>query len=192
LKGETEMKKEERPEQTIVVNINLTRCMMALLALALLTMAFLGYLAWGHEEVAASSPQAPVAAATGMRQYYLTKAAYNGNEPTGAGVCASGYHFASLWEILDPSNLEYNTDLGRARDDSGSGPPTYDGWVRTGYSSNNGTTAGQANCNSWSTTAGYGTRARMTSDWTGTKHLHVWFVGTMGCSSTRYVWCVED
>jgi hypothetical protein len=196
LKGETEMERQkeqrELQEQTLVVNINLTRGLVALLTLALLTAAFLGYLAWGHKEVAASSSQAPVAAATGMRQYYLTKAAYTGGQPTGAGVCASGYHFASLWEILDPSNLEYNADLGWTRDDSGAGPPTYDGWVRTGYSSDNGTTAGQANCNSWSTTTGYGTRARMTSDWTGTKHMHVWFVGTTGCGSTRYVWCVED
>jgi hypothetical protein len=186
------MKREEQSEQTIVVNINLTQCLMALLVLALLTAAFLGYLAWGHEEVTASSPQAPAAVTADMRQYYLTKAAYTGNEPTGAGVCASGYHFASLWEILDPSNLEYNADLGWTRDDSGAGPPTYDGWVRTGYSSNNSTTAGQANCSVWSTTSGYGTTARMTSDWTGTKHMHVWFVHTNGCSYTRYVWCVED
>jgi hypothetical protein len=186
--------KEQRElqDQTLVVNINLTHGLVALLTLALLTAAFLGYLAWGHEEVTASSPRAPLAASTGMRKYYLTTDAYTGDQPTGAGVCASGYHMASLWEILDPSNLEYNADLGRARDDSGAGPPTYDGWVRTGYSSNNGTTAGQANCNSWSTTDGYGTRARMTSDWTGTKHMHVWFVGTTGCSTSRYVWCVEN
>jgi hypothetical protein len=94
--------KEEREsqEQTLVVNINLTRGLVALLTLALLTAAVLGYLAWGHERVTASSPQAPMAESTGMRKYYLTIAAYHGNEPTGAGVCASGYHFASLWEIL--------------------------------------------------------------------------------------------
>jgi hypothetical protein len=196
LKGKTEMK--EQQEQTLVININLTRGLVAVLTLALLTAAFLGYLAWGQGKAVASSPQAPLAAATNMRQYYLTTTSHDGAEAdgtdgNGAGVCASGYHFASLWEILDPSNLEYNSDLGRTRDDSGAGPPSYDGWVRTGYSSNNGATAGQANCEAWSNnTSGYGTRARVTSDWTGTKHMHVWFVGTTGCGSTRYVWCVED
>lgn len=183
-------------EQTLVINVNLTRGLVALLAAALLTVAFLGYMAWGQGEAAAASPQAPAAASTDMRQYYLTKDSYDGDQAdgtdgNGAGVCASGYHFASLWEILDPSNLKYNTTLGWTRDDSGAGPATYDGWVRTGYNSYNSDTAGRANCNVWSTTSGYGTRVRLTNDWT-VQHVHVWFVGTTGCSSTRYVWCVED
>ena len=37
-------------ENTIVMNINLTRGLVALLALALLAAAFLGYLAWGRDE----------------------------------------------------------------------------------------------------------------------------------------------
>jgi hypothetical protein len=74
-----------------------------------------------------------------MRQYYLTTTSYNGAEPDGSdgngtGVCADGYHFASLWEILDPASLKYNPSLGYVRDDSGQGPPTYlAGWIRTGY-----------------------------------------------------------
>jgi len=148
-------------EKTIVIDINLTRGLVALLALALLVAALLGYLAWNQDEVAASGPQAPLdrardrplASSAGLRGYYLTQGTYNGAEAdgtdgNGAGVCASGYHFASLWEILDPSNLKYNTTLGYTQADSGQGPPTNAlGWVRTGYLSNTSTTAGQGNCN---------------------------------------------
>jgi hypothetical protein len=183
---------QEPQEHTLIVNVNLTRGVVVLLTLTLLTAAFLGYLAWGEGRAVASSLRPSLAASSSVRQYYLTTAYSDGDEPLGHGVCAGGYHFASLWEILDPSNLEYNSDLGQTRADSGSGPPSYDGWVRTGYSSNNSTTAGQANCSVWTTTTGYGTRARVASDWTGTKHMHVWFVGTTTCNSGRYVWCVED
>ena len=186
------MNEHETQGTTIVVNVDLTRRLIACLTLGVAAAALLGYLAWGPGPASASGPASGslTASSDTPRRYYLTEAFVTGpNAPT---ACANGYHFASMWEILDPSNLEYNEVLGRTRDDSGGGPPTYDGWIRTGYSSNNGSTAGQANCNAWSTTSGNGTRARMTSDWTGTKHLHVWYVGTMACSSTRYVWCVED
>jgi hypothetical protein len=58
----------------------------------------------------------------GMRQYYLTKNLFSGNQTRNA--CASDYHFASLWEIADPSSMLYNTSLGLSSPDSGSGPPT--------------------------------------------------------------------
>jgi hypothetical protein len=163
-----------------------------LLTLALLVTVFLGYLAWGQEKAIASSPQAPLAPFPGMRQYYLTKGLYGGANASTA--CASGYHMASLWEILDPSELEYNTDLGSTTDDSGAGPPASGGWVRTGYSNDNGTTAGQANCSVWSTTSGNGTTALLPSDWAGgVADIHVWDVyGTGSCSSVGRVWCVED
>ena len=113
----------QEPEKIIVIDINLTRGLAIVLAAALLLAATLGILAWGQQEAVASSPQAPASSA-GMRQYYLTKDLYEGDEPTGtdgngAGVCAAGYHFASLWEILDTSNLKYNADLGLTADDSG-------------------------------------------------------------------------
>jgi hypothetical protein len=144
--------------------------LVALLALALLVAALLGYLAWGQREAVASGLQAPLdhardrpldhpfdlaqgrardrpfdraqdkplAASAGLRGYYLTESTYNGadadgTDGNGAGVCAEGYHFASLWEILDPSNLKYDTGLGMVRDDSGQGPPTFPyfgGWLR--------------------------------------------------------------
>ena len=127
-------------EKTIVIDINLNRGLVGLLALALLMAALLGYLAWGQREAAASGPQAsldhardrpldhaqakPLAQSSGLRGYYLTKSSYGPSRILTAPACASGYHFASLWEIMDPSNLKYNTDLGYTMDDSGQGPPT--------------------------------------------------------------------
>jgi hypothetical protein len=105
--------------------------LVALLTLALLVVALLGYLAWGRDEVAASGPQppldqarnSPLAASAGLRGYYLTQGMYNGadadgTDGNGAGVCAEGYHFASLWEILDPSTSSTTrtwAGLGRQR-----------------------------------------------------------------------------
>jgi hypothetical protein len=98
-----------------------------------------------------------------------------------------------LWEIMDPSNLKYNTDLGRTRDDSGQGPPSSGSWVRTGYSSDNSSgIIGQANCNAWTTTAGGGTQAYLRSNWAAGQDIHVWSVGDEGCVAEDSVWCVED
>jgi hypothetical protein len=185
------MKKHEA--ETMVVNINLTRGLVVVLTLALLTAGFLGYLAWGREEVSASNLQAPLGSPAGMRQYYLTT-----STPNGAGAstaCADGYHMASLWEILDTSNLKYNTTLGVARDDSGQGLPTdLAGWVRTGYDSSNISTPGMGNCNAWSSSdvSDYGTRAWLEEDWTLAQEVHVWQVGNTTCNWPSLVWCVED
>jgi hypothetical protein len=194
-------------EEVLVIEINLTRGLVALLVAGMLLAAFLGYLAWGQGEVAASAPQAPLASSTGMRQYYLTEDQYEGDEPggtdgNGAGVCAAGYHFASMWELLAPSNLKYNTDLGYTRDDSGQGPPSATpGWVRTGnVSSSTSGTVGIDNCDNWSTNdpGGSGTpkgpQARFDSNWDTAGTFPGWVVenNVTGCGSFTRVWCVED
>ena len=189
-----------KDEKVIVIDINLTRGLLALLALALLMAAFLGYLAWGRGVVAASGPQAPLdhaqakplAQSSGMRGYYLTTSVYRGAGALTA--CAEGYHFASLWEIIDPSNLKYDTTLGKTRDDSGQGPPVYLGWVRTGYVSSVSSTAGTGNCNAWTSSGVYdqGTEARLPTDWTAGQGIHVWEVFTNSCNNWVSVWCVED
>jgi hypothetical protein len=199
--------------------------LVGLLALALLVAALLGYLAWGQREVVASGLQAPLdhpfdlaqgraqdrpfdraqdkplASSAGLRGYYLTESTYNGadadgTDGNGAGVCAEGYHFASLWEILDPSNLKYNTDLGATLGDSGQGPPSYwRGWVRTGYYNTTTTTvAGHANCNAWtsSSDSDSGTYAVLPDYWTTGQDVHVWEVSASKCYMTRRVWCVAD
>ena len=183
---------KEQSGHTLVVNIHLTRGLAILLFATLLTAAWLGYLAWGQKEAAASGPDSPLAATAGMRRYYLYNAVSDATQALTA--CASGYHMASLWEMLDTSNLQYNTALGVFGTDSGSGPPTvWSGLVRTGYSSNNGTTAGQANCNAWTSTSGNGTYVSLPSNWTAApQDIHVWTVGTTSCGNPADVWCMED
>ena len=79
-----------------------------------------------------------------MRQYYLTVIGYYPTQILTA--CADGYHFASLWEILNISKLQYNNSLGFNSTDSGSGPNTTSGWVRTGGGENySSMTPGNAN-----------------------------------------------
>ncbi len=174
--------------------------LVGLLALALLVAALLGYLAWNQGEVAASGPQSPLnhardrslASSAGMHGYYLTKTLHKG--VTAPTACAEGYHFASLWEILDPSNLKYDTILGKTKADSGQGPLTGTiGWVRTGYKINNTSTAGQGNCNAWTSSSGSGTNVRLPSNWTaGGQDIYVWEVLTTSCGASTYVWCVAD
>src|SRR5436309_14626346 len=58
--------------------------------------------------------------ADGRRRFYLTKESFQGNQAITA--CASGYHMASRFEILDVSVLQYDTGKGLTTDDSGAGP----------------------------------------------------------------------
>jgi hypothetical protein len=173
---------------------------MALLAVAVLVTAFLGYLVLRPGRAAADAQvlemQTVQSSYAPLRQYYLTSSyAYNGSQATSA--CAAGYHMASLWEILDPSNLRYNTSLGDSRADSGMGPPTVSfGWVRTGHNNDTGTAPGQANCNTWSSASGVhnGTTVRLATDWSAAdqQDMFVWDVGVRACSDTAPVWCVAD
>lgn len=180
---------------------------VALLALTLLMVISLSYLAWSQQEAAASDPHAPLvsvqggplAASTGLRQYYLTKNTYTGVNASTA--CDTGYHFASLWEILDPSSLKYNTDKGFTTDDSGHGPPTTgvaNAWVRTGYDSNASDTdpTGQVNCDAWTSESlsDWGTYVRLSDDWENsfTQNVHVWNTTQGVCANTLHVWCIAD
>jgi hypothetical protein len=115
-------------EKTIVIDIQLNKGLLWILVAIALLSAVLLYLTLSEKPAEASFQ----AQATGQRQYYLSKNIARGHQPTTA--CATGYHMASLWEIADPSNLLYNTTLGRTRADSGLSPTTGDtGWVRTGF-----------------------------------------------------------
>ena len=171
-----------------------------LLTLAIIAIIFLGYLVVAQESVAASSQQVPAVAAARMRQYYLTKDSFKGSKPSGsngsgAGVCANGYHFASLWEILDPSNMKYDTLLGDDSLDSGKGPPSFtSGWVRTGSSSNNSPNPGHANCSNWELVTGFGTVVSLTTNWTDSSNrdIFVWDAAFQPCGLEVQVWCMED
>ncbi len=183
---------QQEEQHTLVISMELTRGLMVLLSLALLTVGFLATLAHGRRMALASAPAAPVAAADSVRHFYLTKGTYGGANALTA--CASGYHMASLWEILDPSNLTYHTDLGQTRHDSGEGPTTFRGWVRTGYMSNNSDIVGRANCDVWTNgMTGHGTTAALPNSWNADwEDLHVWNTQVFACNDVNRVWCVED
>jgi hypothetical protein len=107
---------------------------------------------------------------------------------------------ASIWEILEPSHLRYNTILGAGAPDAGQGPPVwlatdYHGWIRTGNGGSTLDITGLANCAAWTSNDAqhWGTTATLPTYWhAGMEDLHVWDVGTWACSATLRVWCVED
>ena len=169
--------------------------LVVLLTLALLATATLGVLFLWDGRADASPSGGPQQLSVSPRRYYLTSSVVAANNALTA--CATGYHTASLWEILDTTNLEYNGTLGLTLTDSGSGPPnTYPGWVRTGYNSASSTTPGYGNCLAWTTTNNIysGTRVRLPLDWTVAAEWSApWEADAETCDhpSTR-VWCVED
>ena len=187
-------REQNEQDRTLIININLTKELLVWSTVVISAIVFLGYLIWGGQEAAAAGRQVAPAASTGMRQFYLDD--YPATGATALSVCAEGYHMASLWEILDPSNLRYNPELGMTRDDSGAGPVTYWGWVRTGYLADTDNVAGRANCDAWTTSDGaaYGTIVNLPNGaWSPSyADLHVWYAGTSPCSNYNATWCVED
>jgi len=128
------------------------------------------------------------------RFYYLTKSTFAGDQPIGA--CAANYHFASLWEIFDTSNLQYDTSLGFTRTDSGKGPPQEAAWIRTGSDANSTSlTIGQANCSAW-TSAGAtanGTIISLPGSWAfSSDRIEPWATTTSPCSFPHRAWCIQD
>ena len=181
--------------KTIIIDVNLTRGLAVVLVVALVALALLAYLLLEHEQVSASSLDALTSGSAGMRQYYLTENDdYQGADADTA--CASGYHMASLWEILDTSNLKYNSDLGRTREDSGQGPPNQSiGWIRTGYG--DGSTMispGASNCRNWSVSVDpyRGTYAYLDYSWDNGADIGPWEFATLNCPGRIRVWCIED
>jgi hypothetical protein len=148
----------------------------------------------------ASPPQIGVtgigAQANGGHHFYLTDVNYYTDQALTA--CDSGYHMASLWEILDVSNLIYDYDhpAAHTKADSGYGPPSYwHGWVRTGQNSSGSTTTGTGNCLNWSTRSGdsSGVSVRLSRGWeTAPGDISTWDANTFACSIPGPVWCVED
>ncbi len=141
-----------------------------------------------------------------IRGYYLTKSTITGSKVLTA--CASGYHFASIWEILNTSDLHYNTALGRTNANSGNGAPAAtshstfadfpSGWIRTGG-------ANDPNCINWTSSN------RVDGGSAGTLTLSSgpppsWLMAVGGGSGTPYscdgtfsgtpvsigVWCVQN
>ncbi len=130
------------------------------------------------------------------RRFYLSKNLVDGSQALGA--CAAGFHMASMWEIHDPSNLDYDTQLGFTNGDTGQGPPTthvFDegGWIRTGSNFGQHGLVGGHSCYSWTSTVDLGTVLTLKRDW-GTASIGVspWLAANRLCSESTRVWCVED
>jgi hypothetical protein len=128
------------------------------------------------------------------RKFYLTTTVHDGAQALTA--CANDFHMGSLWEIVDPSNLQYDTELGTTNADAGSGPPSVPGgWIRTG-----GFSSGTTNCNVWSSNNPdhNGNIVLLPDDtsnfgW-GESAVRVspWLPGRGNCSTPFRVWCVQD
>ena len=131
-----------------------------------------------------------------LRKYYLTPTKYDGVGTSMA--CTDGYHMASLWEILDLSNLKYNPVLGLTSPDSGQGPPTQDSaaWVRTGYQSAGALSdgKGRANCHAWSSAESYewGSYILLSNYWNVDRIFDAWRPLIGACNNQFRVWCVAD
>jgi hypothetical protein len=119
---------------------------------------------------------------------------------------------ASLFELRDPSAIQYDTSLGLSFADSGQGPPRGEGvagnshgWVRTGNASGGDTLSpdsGEANCNVW--TSGSSTiRGTVASpagpDWADGSFgfepstvMSPWTALTAACNAPHSVWCIQD
>ena len=130
------------------------------------------------------------------RAFYLTPERHDGSQALNA--CADGYHMASIWEMLDPSNLRYDSALGVTAPDSGSGPPVIQfGWVRTGRNASRVSIAGVANCSAWTSNAtdDPGTAVMLPGIWQGetaNSPIEPWSATAASCASPVQVWCVED
>lgn len=136
----------------------------------------------------------PSTADAGRKKYYLTQDNFDGSHALTA--CDNGFHMASIWEILDPSNLKYDTELGRTTDDSGSGPPSgLEGWIHTGGADADSGGAGNANCRTWTSNSGSdaGTFVFLEHTWPGSSTaISPWQAIDANCDAVASgVWCVQ-
>jgi hypothetical protein len=122
----------------------------------------------------------------------LTNETHDGSQALTA--CAVGYHMVSLCEIHEPSNLRYDTALGLATEDSGSG------WIRTGLSAVSSGNVAVANCNAWTSNAStdFGAAADLSADWGGIANpsspIAPWESIVFNCDNHDHVrvWCLGD
>ena len=147
-----------------------------------------------QSQLSALQAQLASLANKGPRKFYLTQTQHNGAQALSA--CAAGYHMASLREIVDTSNLRYDTDLGFTVEDSGFGPPSRFGWIRTGNLATDFFTPGVGNCNAWTSAdlGDGGTVVAPNADWSdaGTA-VSPWTSAATSCNNSNLrVWCVQD
>jgi hypothetical protein len=137
----------------------------------------------------------PVAASMVRRRFYMTTSSYDGKNAANPGNCAAGFHFAGLYEIFDPSLLQYDHSLGVTGEDAGEGPiagVTHLAWVRTGEIMSTTGTEGEANCDAWSSVGGDGSGAYLGEFGLVGQTSAPWRAFINDCSFSFAIWCVED
>jgi len=126
--------------------------------------------------------------------YYLTPGEYLGDEVL--FQCAKHYHFASIWEIRDTSNLSYDLKRGLTTEESGFGPPAHiPGWLRSGA-------LDTPACDNWTSSANgeeFPELGRLGSFGTldpgqifGDQNGDGWFLENQPCWIPIHVWCASD
>jgi hypothetical protein len=140
------------------------------------------------------------------KKYFLTDAVFLPPAIFAAPACGPGFHFASLWELLDPSGLIYDVNNTLAYNgyyyDQGAGPPSGSGgWIRTGsIAEAREKVPGRDNCYRWTTTLDgtNGTVAELRDVWNLSNidyQLQVapwWRTSYQSCDKEQRVWCVCD
>jgi hypothetical protein len=126
------------------------------------------------------------------RHFYLSQSTVTGGQALSA--CAAGFHMASLWEIWDPSGLRYDTQLGTAGIDSGSGPPAEGnivptgaiGWVR-------GIGVAALDCQGWTSSAAGNDGAFAALSLLFGQEQNPWYADRTNCANPDIrVWCIEN
>jgi hypothetical protein len=145
-------------------------------------------------------PKQPTPSVGRPGNFYLTKTNHNGAEALTA--CAVGDHMASIWELQNPSNLAYSTAYGLQWTDSGLGPPTGGGWIRTGAAASGAapdphkafTTL--ANCLAWTSAnaSDFGNLVNLHIPWLNEPDANMapWKISSASCNTKTAVWCVQD
>lgn len=122
---------------------------------------------------------------TGKRLYYLTIGTQSG--ATADTACASGFHFASLWEIHDTTLVEYDTTRGLVPTATTQGPP----FLTPGWIQGMGTS-----CNAWtsSSSAVTGSSAEIiqSSFLGGLEDVIPWDIDSQTCNQLLPSWCVQN
>jgi hypothetical protein len=134
---------------------------------------------------------------TEQRRFYLTKT-FDHDGASAPSACASGFHMAAFFEIVDPSNLHYDYELGRRNGDSGTGPAiATKGWIRTGWGGVSLFGPGSSNCDGYTSSSSEheGSVVGLSRAWAtgyGSKAFEYWVPEAKSCMETSTVWCIED
>jgi|HubBroStandDraft_6_1064221.scaffolds.fasta_scaffold18441_3 hypothetical protein len=141
-----------------------------------------------------AGPAGPPGPSASRILFYDTQGLFDGASALTA--CTSGYHMASLWEIFNPSSLQYDTVNGRVEADESAGPPGDYGWVRTAGGWVGLSKPGQTNCSKWTSNSNAvsGTWVELANDWGNgapTSPVAPWTSGVFTCDVKAPVWCVQ-